>query len=90
MTTSSSPIQKIKAEATKIAQTLKQAERGQYPNQTFRQRIEESKLRGIFVVGIAMDDKIIKVEIPWDTIKATPEKELTTYIVDLMQGKEQP
>lgn len=85
MTTASSPIQRLKEQATKIAQTLKAADRGIYPNPSFKRKAEESKRRGVFVVGIAMDDKIITVNIAWSTIAATSEKDLVDYIVDLMQ-----
>lgn len=86
MTTKSSPIQALKAQANKIAATLKAAERGEKVDATFAEKIAAARAtKGSIKVGIVMDDKIITLEMPWGTISSISEWELSKYIVDQMQ-----
>ncbi len=85
MTTKSSPIQVLKAQADKIAAMLKAAERGDKIDVRFAEKIEAARARGVFKVGIVMDDKVITFDMPWATISATSEAGLSQYIVDQMQ-----
>ncbi len=85
MTTKHSPLSALKAQADKIAQTLKAAERGEKIDVRFAEKINEARGKESFKVGIVMDDKIITIEMPWATIRATSEVGLSEYIVKQMR-----
>lgn len=85
MTTKSSPIQVLKAQADSIAATLKAAERGDKIDVRFAAKIAAGRAKPTFKVGVVMDDKIITLEMPWTLISSTSEAALSQYIVDQMQ-----
>ena len=85
MTTKHSPLSALKAQADKIAATLKAAERGEKIDVRFAEKIDAARGKESFKVGIVMDDKIITVEMPWATIRATSEAGLSEYIVRQMR-----
>lgn len=85
MTTKSSPIQVLKAQADKIAAMLKAAERGEKIDVRFAAKIEAARTKPTFKAGVVMDDKVIVLEMPWTLINATSEAALSQYIVDQMQ-----
>jgi len=86
MTTSKSPFHALKAQADKIASTLKAAERGAKIDARFAEKIAAARANPSFKVGIVMDDKVINVEIPWTTIDDTTEPGLAEYVLRLMRG----
>jgi hypothetical protein len=86
MTTSQSPLRVLKAQADKIAQTMKAIERGEQVTNDPAGKIAASKARGVFKPGIVMDDKIITIEITWDRVKETSEVALAEYILRQMRG----
>lgn len=86
MTTKHSPLNVLKAQADKIAATIKAAERGDAGiDAHFEVRLAAARLKGMFKVGIAMDDKLITVELPWETIRSSSEVGLSAYILKLMR-----
>jgi len=85
MTTRHSPLNTIKAQADKIAATLKSAERGEKIDVRFAAKIAEARTHDSFKIGIVMDDKIITLDMPWATIRATSETGLSEYIVNQMR-----
>lgn len=85
MTTKSSPIQALKAQADMIAKTLKRAERGERIEGVVAAKIAAARARPTFKAGIVMDDKVIVIELPWGTIRSTSEAALSQHIVDQMQ-----
>lgn len=85
MTTKHSPLSALKAQADKIAETLKRAERGEKIDARFAQKIDEARSKESFKVGIVMDDKVITIEMPWATIRATSEVGLAEYILNQMR-----
>lgn len=87
MTTKHSPVSALKAQASAIAATLKAAERGDKLPVRYAESIEAARARGSFKVAIAMDDKIVTVEIPWATIRETEEAALVEYILNLMRER---
>ena len=87
MTTRSSPIQALKAQAVKMAAMLKKAERGEPIDVRFAEKIATARQTDALKVGVVMDDKIITLELPWTVIRETSEAELVAYIVDLMQER---
>ena len=85
MTTSHSPLSQLKAQADKIAATLKAAERGEQIDVRFAEKIKAARSKDSFKVGIVMDDKVITIEIPWATIRGTNEAGLAGYILNQMR-----
>lgn len=85
MTTAHSPLRVLKAQADKIAATLKAAERGEKIDVLFAEKIEAARHKANFKAGIVMDDKIITIEIPWETIRNTSEVGLAEYILNQMR-----
>ena len=86
MTTSHSPLSALKAQADRIAATIKAAERGEKIDLRFAQKIEEARGKESFKVGIFMDDKVITIDMPWVTIRDTTEVGLAEYILKQMRG----
>ncbi|MGZ2484298.1 hypothetical protein ACVITL_002821 [Rhizobium pisi] len=85
MTTKHSPLSALKAQAGKIAETLKRAERGEKIDMRFAGKIAEARYKESFKVGIVMDDKVITIEMHWTTIRATSEVGLAEYILNQMR-----
>jgi len=86
VTTSRSPLRVLKAQADKIAKSLKAAERGEPIAHDPTGKIAASIARGVFKTGIVMDDKIITVEMPWSMIRETGEVALSEYVLKLMRN----
>ena len=87
MTTSRSPLHKIKAQADRIAKGLKDLERGELPpigDPTGK--LAAAKQRDSIKFGVVMDDKVITIEMPWATIRATSEAAISEYIVNYMRA----
>lgn len=84
MTTKHSPRSALQAQANQIAATLKAAERGDKIDVRFAEKIKEARITESFKVGIVMDDKIIKIEMPWTRIAESDEAGLAEYILGLM------
>ncbi len=85
MTTAQSPLRALKAQADKIAMTIKAAERGEKIDVRFAEKIEAARKTDSFTVGVMMDDKLIKIVMPWTLIKATSEIALAEYILNQMR-----
>jgi hypothetical protein len=85
MTTKHSPLSALKAQADKIAATLKAAERGDKIDARFAEKIEAARGKENFKVGIVMDDKVIVIEMPWATIRGTDEAGLAEWVIKQMQ-----
>lgn len=86
MTTSLSPLRVLKAQADKIAQTIKAVERGESPIEDRGGRIAAARNKDTFKVGVVMDDKLITIDMAWATIRAHSEVGLAEYILKLMRG----
>lgn len=85
MTTAHSPLHVLKAQADKIAATIKAAERGEKIDVRFAEKIEAARGKESVIFGVVMDDKIIKVEMPWVLIRETSEAGIAEYILDQMR-----
>lgn len=77
MSTSDSPIEKLTAEADKIATVLHE----QYKAKKF---IGKPTTK----IGIVMDDKVITLEMRTETIGRLPHHALSSYVLKLMQEHE--
>lgn len=86
MTTSQSPLRVLKAQADKIAKTLKAAERGEAVADDPAGKIAASLARGFVKLAVAMDDKIVTIEMPWSKVRETSEAGMSEYVLDLMRG----
>lgn len=87
MTTKNSPLAALQAQADKIAATIKAAERGEPVDVRFGAKIADARNRPSFKVGIVMDDKVITLEMSWETIRGSDEAGLAAFIVREMQEK---
>lgn len=86
MTTSQSPLRVLKAQADKCASMLKAAERGEKIDVRFGEKIAAARSNPSFKFGIAMDDKVITIDMPWTLINSTSEVGLSEYILKQMRG----
>lgn len=78
MTTAQSPVSKLKAQADAIAKRLKQVVRGELPSFPKKDRIK---------FGVVMDDKLITVDMAWDTICQSDEAAISEMILREMQER---
>lgn len=85
MTTKHSPLSALKAQADKMAAIIKAAERGEKIDVRFAEKIDAARAKPSFKFGVVMDDKIITIDMPWATIRATSEAGLSEYIVRQMR-----
>lgn len=85
MTTKHSPLNVLKAQADKIAAMLKAAERGEPIGIGFAAKLEEARGKEHVTFGIVMDDKVIKITLPWQRILETGEVGLSELILKLMR-----
>lgn len=90
MTTSQSPLRVLKAQADKIAQTIKAVERGENPVEDRGGKIAAARHKDTFKVGVLMDDKLITLDMAWATIREQSEVGLAEYILKLMRGSRAP
>jgi hypothetical protein len=74
MTTSSSPPEKLRYQATKIVHVLR------------RVALKKSDTDPDITFGIVMDDKVVKITMSWVLIKSFDEFSMVEYIVKQMQG----
>jgi hypothetical protein len=61
------------------------AERGEPVSFDFAQKIAAARKTDVFIVGIVMDDKTIRIELPWSLIRSTGEVGLSAYILKQMR-----
>lgn len=85
VTTKNSPKHVLQAQANKITNLLKAAERGERIDVAFAAKVHEARNKPAIKIGVVMDDKIITLEIPWATIRETTEAGLAEYILGLMR-----
>lgn len=83
MTTSHSPLRVLQAQANTIAATLKAAERGEGNADV----MAKARATGKAIIGIVMDDKIVTLTIPFETIKTSSEVALAAYVLKHMKGQ---
>lgn len=90
MTTAHSPLRVLKAQADKIAATIKAAERGEKIDVQFAAKIEAARKTDSFTVGVMMDDKLLKITMPWALIRETSEVGLAAWILKHMREQRDP
>jgi hypothetical protein len=86
MTTKNSPLSVLKRQAQQFAAMMKAFERGEKIDVRFIEKLEAARANKSSVkVGIVMDDKIVTIDIAWETIAKTSEVALAEYVLDLMR-----
>lgn len=86
MTTSQSPPQVLRAQSDKIARIIKAVERGENPVEDVGGRITAARGREAVKFAVAMDDKVLVVDMPWATIRIMSEAAIGAYILKQMRG----
>lgn len=86
MTTSHSPLRVLKAQADGIAKMIKAIERGENPVEDRGGKLAAARDKESVTVGVVMDDKILKITLPWVTIRETSEVGISEYILKHMRG----
>jgi hypothetical protein len=92
MTTAQSPMWQLRQQAHKIADNLKKLSRGETVTDNFGRAVQDpagkiaaSKETGIMKFGVAMDDGLIMLELPWTKIRAMTQAVLASYILKCMR-----
>lgn len=90
MTTARSPLRVLKAQADNIAKTVKAIERGENPVEDRGGKLAAARNRESVTFGIVMDDKVLKIDMPWATIRDTSEVGIAEYILKHMREARDP
>lgn len=85
MTTAQSPLRVLKAQSDRMAMMLKAAERGDTIANDPGGKIAAARERDSVKFAVAMDDKIISIDMPWATIRETSESGISEYILNHMR-----
>lgn len=86
MTTARSPLRALKAQSDKMAALLKAAERGEVPSaQDTSGTIATARTKESIKFGVIMDDKVLRIEMSWATIRSTSESGISEYILKQMR-----
>jgi hypothetical protein len=89
MSTARSPLRKLKAEADRIAAQLKAFERGDIGADPTG-KLTAARGRESIDFAVVMDDKILKIVMPWALIKSTSESGISEYILKQMREARDP
>ena len=91
MTTARSPLRKLKAQADEIAARLKAMERGEPSGVADPAgKVAAARTRESITFGVVMDDKILKIKMPWATLKALSEAGISEWILKHMREARDP
>lgn len=85
MTTKHSPLRVLRAQADRIADLICTTERGEPVNVQFAEKLAAARDKESVKVAIAMDDKIISLDLHWSVIRSTGRVGLAQYILDQMR-----
>lgn len=85
MTTKDSPLKNLKAQANQISIMLKRAQEGKRVKGWTAEKLAEARAKDTIQVGLVMDDKTIKMVIPWAVIGEHTVASLSEWIVMQMQ-----
>lgn len=85
MTTKHSSRAKLKTQADQIAKTLKGFYDGKIPDGQFVQKLKDARAKDGVTFGIiVMDDKVLKIEMPWTVVATSTERAISEWIVSKM------
>lgn len=85
MTTARSPRRTLMAQAKLCATTLKAAERGDKIVVNHGDKIAAARSNESVTFAVVMDDKILKIEMAWATIRDTSKAGIAEYIFNQMR-----
>lgn len=85
MTTSRSSLRVLKAQADKIAKTVKAISRGESPVEDRGGKLAAARSRDSVKFGVVMDDKLLMIDMRWATIEETSEVGIAEYILKHMR-----
>ena len=85
MTTAQSPIHELETQARKCAAMLKKAERGEKLPNDPAGKIAAARKTPSVTFAVVMDDKILKIEMGWATIRDTSQAGVAEYILNHMR-----
>ena len=81
MTTAHSPPPVLRAQAEKIARLLKAAERGAALGADAAGKLAKARTTETVTFAVVMDDKLLKITMPWATIRQNSEAELIQFVL---------
>ena len=91
MTTAKSPLPVLRAQADRMARILKAVERGDQVPEDKSGKLAASRKSDHVKFAIAMDDKLLSVQMNWDVIATTSEAGISEFILDRMrESREAP
>lgn len=85
MTTSHSPLSRLRAQADSIARQLKAAERGDKIAEDKDGKLAASLATGAVKFAVVMDDKVLSISMAWASIRDSTEAGLSEYIMRYMR-----
>lgn len=85
MTTARSPLSQLKAQADKIAAMLKAFERGETIDVRFAEKIAAARDKESITFAVVMDDKVLKIEMPWRKVRGISEVGIAEWILRHMR-----
>lgn len=86
MSTSRSPLNKLRAESDRCAAKLKSMARGEAVDGDPLGKVAAALKRQTITFGVVMDDKTLKIEMAWDAIREHSEASLSAFILKHMRG----
>jgi len=86
MSTSQSPLRKLQAEANRCAAKLKSMASGEPVDGDPLGKVAAALERPSITFGVVMDDKVLKIEMPWASIREHSEAGLAEFILKHMRG----
>lgn len=86
MSTSHSPLNKLRAEADRCAAKLKSMARGEDVDGDLLGKVVAALARPSITFGVVMDDKVLKIEMSWGAIRDHSEASLSAFILKHMRG----
>jgi hypothetical protein len=86
MTTSRSPLRVLKSQADNIARIVKAVERGENLIEDRGGKIAAARERESVIFGVVMDDKVVRIEMAWSTIRETSEAGIAEFVLRQMRG----
>lgn len=85
MSTRYSSLSVLKRQAGEMAAMIKAAGRGEKVAAQFAERVEAARKTNVLKTGIVMNDKVITIEMTWETIRSTSEAGIAEYILRQMR-----
>jgi hypothetical protein len=85
MTTAHSPLSALRSQADRMAAVLKAASRGARIAHDPGGKLAAALQRESITFGVVMDDKVLKIEMPWELIRECTEAGIAEYIIKQMQ-----